>query len=86
MHYAETWKWIHYGCLMNGQSPWALQFRPEKDHAKQLRAFAAARRRADAEWTPASEAVIAARLKLIGSCRNQGDEQRVAHLVSSLSS
>lgn len=58
------------------------QFRPEKNHAKQLRAFAAARERASAEWTHSSEAVLAARLKLIGSCRNQGDEQRVAHLVS----
>lgn len=62
------------------------QFRPEKNHAKQLRAFAAARQHADAQWTHSSEAVLAARLKLIGSCRNEEDEQRVAKLVRSAGS
>lgn len=60
------------------------QFRPEKDHAMQLRAFALARRRAAASavWSGASEAVLAARLKLIGSCRDASDERRVEQLVT----
>jgi alpha-1,2-mannosyltransferase len=57
------------------------QFRPEKNHAKQLRAFALACQRAMKSWTPASEPILAARLKLIGSCRGQDDTDRVAQLV-----
>ena len=49
------------------------QFRPEKDHALQLRAFAEARRRGRGE-------VRRARLVLVGGCRNAGDEARVARL------
>ena len=56
------------------------QFRPEKNHAKQLRSFALAQEQAMRAWSPASEAVLAARLKLIGSCRDQDD--RVDRLVS----
>ena len=60
------------------------QFRPEKDHAMQLRAFALARQRAgsSAVWSGSSEAVLAARMKLIGSCRDAGDERRVEQLVA----
>ncbi len=64
------------------------QFRPEKDHEKQLHAFSLARERAhaDTQRTPSlsSEAVMAARMKMVGSCRNGEDEQRVANLVSTL--
>lgn len=58
------------------------QFRPEKNHAKQLRAFALAQEQAARAWSPASEAVLAARLKIIGSCRDQEDHDRVDQLVS----
>ncbi len=58
------------------------QFRPEKNHAKQLRAFALARKQAAETWTAASGAILAARLKLIGSCRNDDDQNRVSQLVS----
>ena len=58
------------------------QFRPEKNHAKQLRAFALARKKAAESWTAASEAILAARLKLIGSCRDSDDQNRVSQLVS----
>ena len=60
------------------------QFRPEKNHAMQLRAFALARQRAgsSAVWSGSSEAVLAARMKLIGSCRDAGDERRVEQLVT----
>ncbi|CAL8469297.1 g8838 [Coccomyxa elongata] len=65
------------------------QFRPEKDHEKQLHAFSLARERAhaDTQRTPSlsSEAVLAARLKLVGSCRNGEDEQRVANLKKTTS-
>lgn len=73
------------------------QFRPEKDQAKQLRAFALARQRAAAlerqreaaisqgtavvVVSPFFEAVLAARLKVVGSCRNAEDEERVVQLV-----
>ncbi|CAK0784222.1 hypothetical protein CVIRNUC_007426 [Coccomyxa viridis] len=56
------------------------QFRPEKNHAKQLRAFALAQEQAARAWSPASEAVLAARLKIIGSCRDQEDHDRVDQL------
>ena len=58
------------------------QFRPEKNHAKQLRAFALARKQAAESWTASSGAILAARLKLIGSCRNLDDQNRVSQLVS----
>jgi alpha-1,2-mannosyltransferase len=45
------------------------QFRPEKNHSLQIEAMAALRRR-----HPSCKA----RLVIIGSCRNAGDEQRVA--------
>ncbi len=61
------------------------QFRPEKDQAKQLRAFAMARQRAAAQVMhpdeDSSHAVLAARLKVVGSCRNREDKERVAQLV-----
>ncbi|KAI7840213.1 hypothetical protein COHA_005995 [Chlorella ohadii] len=56
------------------------QFRPEKDHALQLRALAAARTKAAAMHDAAGDAVLAARLKLVGSCRNGEDEERIAAL------
>ena len=60
------------------------QFRPEKNHGKQLRAFALAQQQATRMWSPASEAVLAARLKIIGSCRDRDDHDRVDQLVSCL--
>lgn len=56
------------------------QFRPEKDHAMQLRALAAARRKAAGMHDGGGEAVLAAHLKLVGSCRNAEDEQRIQQL------
>lgn len=56
------------------------QFRPEKDHALQLRALAAARRRAEGMHSEAGDAVLGAHLKLAGSCRNAEDEQRIVAL------
>jgi alpha-1,2-mannosyltransferase len=56
------------------------QFRPEKDHALQLRALAEARRRAAALHDGGGAAVMAAHLKLVGSCRNAEDEQRIEQL------
>ena len=74
---------IHPTASLRNQTSVALaQFRPEKDHAKQLRAFAMARQKAaSAAWTGSLEAVLVARLKLIGSCRDADDEQRVERLV-----
>ena len=46
------------------------QFRPEKDHAKQIRAMALLKQKKDAVLSKA-------RLILIGSCRNQGDQELV---------
>ena len=57
-----------------------LQFRPEKDHALQLRAFARARMQAASLSPQASSAVQAASLKLAGSCRGSADEARVEGL------
>lgn len=51
------------------------QFRPEKDHALQLRAFAAFRKRG-------GNAVADVRLLLIGGCRDEGDAKRVEELRS----
>jgi alpha-1,2-mannosyltransferase len=57
------------------------QFRPEKDHALQLRAFAAARARAPRHPDPrVGDALLSARLQLVGGCRGAGDEARVAAL------
>lgn len=56
------------------------QFRPEKDHAMQLRAFALARQRAEQMPDARGDAVLAARLKLVGSCRNEADQQLVHRL------
>mgnify|MGYP002385538135 CR=1 FL=1 len=50
------------------------QFRPEKDHALQLRAFAAFRSR--------SPDYADVRLQLVGGARDEGDRQRVAALRS----
>eukprot|EP00891_Asterochloris_glomerata_P007701 jgi/Astpho2/7701/Aster-02580 len=46
------------------------QFRPEKDHALQLRAYAYARQAAVGRSSPSE-------LKLIGSCRDERDQQRI---------
>ena len=54
------------------------QFRPEKQHALQLRAFA--RARALAADSDAYDGIVAARLKLVGGCRGAGDAQRVSEL------
>lgn len=56
------------------------QFRPEKDHAMQLRALAAARAKAQAMHDGVGDAVLGAHLKLVGSCRNAEDERRIAEL------
>eukprot|EP00887_Chlorella_sp_A99_P006278 scaffold3.g6278.t1 len=56
------------------------QFRPEKDHPLQLRAFAEARRRVERSHDPAADAVLSARLQLVGSCRGAADEARVEEL------
>ncbi|KAK9831961.1 hypothetical protein WJX81_003478 [Elliptochloris bilobata] len=56
------------------------QFRPEKDHAMQLRAFSRARRRAAGCAGHVADAVLAARLVLIGGCRGPADEARAADL------
>ncbi|KAK9869054.1 hypothetical protein WJX84_010787 [Apatococcus fuscideae] len=57
------------------------QFRPEKDHPMQLRAYAQARKWAQANSQErSSEAVLASRLKLVGSCRNTGDQLAIDNL------
>ncbi|KAK9811429.1 hypothetical protein WJX72_003813 [[Myrmecia] bisecta] len=56
------------------------QFRPEKNQQLQLRAFALARRQAQSHPTDASEAVLAARLVLVGGCRDAGEEARLQEL------
>lgn len=50
------------------------QFRPEKNHPLQIRAFAKLLKRKEAESLPSL------RLVLIGGCRNQDDELRVGQL------
>jgi alpha-1,2-mannosyltransferase len=52
------------------------QFRPEKDHPKQIRAFARALKN---DLLPATVA-RSCKLVLIGSCRNSDDQQRVESL------
>lgn len=54
--------------------------RPEKDHALQLRALAAARTKAAGMHDGAGDAVLSAHLKLVGSCRNAEDEARIEQL------
>lgn len=56
------------------------QFRPEKQHALQLRAFARARRDAERLESDAGDAVLAARLELVGGCRNAEDAARIEEL------
>ncbi|KAL4458357.1 hypothetical protein ABPG75_013222 [Micractinium tetrahymenae] len=56
------------------------QFRPEKDHAMQLRALTAARAKAEGMHDAAGDAVLGAHLKLVGSCRNAEDERRIGEL------
>lgn len=56
------------------------QFRPEKDHALQLRALAAARAKAEGMHDAVGDAVLGAHLKLVGSCRNAEDERRIEEL------
>lgn len=54
------------------------QFRPEKQHALQLRAFAHARDLASD--SDAYDGIMCARLKLVGGCRGEDDERRVDDL------
>ena len=54
------------------------QFRPEKDQRKQLEAFALSKRVAGDG--PGGRAVRVARLKMVGSCRNKDDEERLSQL------
>ena len=51
------------------------QFRPEKDHALQLEAFALALKRAGG-----SQVVLNSKLILVGGCRSEGDRRRVEDL------
>ena len=53
------------------------QFRPEKNHSLQIQAMASLRR---------TRPSCAARLVIIGSCRNHGDEQRVAAVRAEIAS
>lgn len=54
------------------------QFRPEKDHRKQLEAFALSKKVAGDG--PSGRAVRVARLKLVGGSRNREDEARISQL------
>lgn len=57
------------------------QFRPEKDHQLQLRAFAAARARAERLGdSSVADAILSARLQLVGGCRGIEDEARLEEL------
>jgi alpha-1,2-mannosyltransferase len=56
------------------------QFRPEKDHELQIRSFANFMNRARRENHSIEQYHI--KLVLIGSCRGESDEKRVAHLKS----
>ena len=57
------------------------QFRPEKNHELQLRAFAAARAAASkTEEETVANAVLSARLQMIGSCRGPDDVARLDSL------
>ena len=62
----------------NGDGPYLVsvgQFRPEKDHALQLRAWA--KMRADERDATTPSVPSNARLKIVGGCRNEGDERRL---------
>eukprot|EP01026_Neomeris_dumetosa_P077243 TRINITY_DN83251_c0_g1_i5.p1 TRINITY_DN83251_c0_g1~~TRINITY_DN83251_c0_g1_i5.p1 ORF type:complete len:516 (-),score=48.34 TRINITY_DN83251_c0_g1_i5:305-1795(-) len=54
------------------------QFRPEKNHALQLEAYARARQQAG--MNEVGYAVASSRFKIIGSCRNEEDSGRVEQL------
>ena len=56
------------------------QFRPEKDHALQLRAWA--KMRADERDAATPSVPPNARLKIVGGCRGEGDERRLDALRS----
>jgi len=56
------------------------QFRPEKNHRLQLDAFAAAKARAGNSGQAGAHCLRAARLKMVGSCRNDADAARLADL------
>lgn len=56
------------------------QFRPEKNHLLQLQAFAMARAKATGLPAVHGEAILAAKLQLIGSSRGHGDDARVEEL------
>lgn len=56
------------------------QFRPEKNQRLQLEAFAHARQSAMQESCCEESAVLAAQLKLVGSCRGPDDEARLDQL------
>ena len=56
------------------------QFRPEKDHALQLRAFARARQLAQRTHDAGGDAMLAARLQLVGGCRGEPDRLRLEEL------
>lgn len=59
------------------------QFRPEKDHETQLRAFALAREQVLAGYpgeASAMDAVLSAKLQLVGGCRGQEDAARIEKL------
>ena len=67
----------------NGDGPYLVsvgQFRPEKDHALQLRAWA--KMRADERDATTPSVPPNARLKIVGGCRNEGDERRLDALRS----
>ncbi|KAL3159480.1 hypothetical protein ABBQ38_009902 [Trebouxia sp. C0009 RCD-2024] len=56
------------------------QFRPEKNHRLQLEAFAHARQQAVQDSNHGDSAVLAAQLKLVGSCRGPEDRARLEQL------
>ncbi|KAL0031056.1 hypothetical protein WJX77_001677 [Trebouxia sp. C0004] len=58
------------------------QFRPEKNHRLQLEAFARVRQAALQDQDSAESAVLAAQLKLVGSCRGPDDKSRLTQLQS----
>ena len=57
------------------------QFRPEKNHELQLKAFAAAREFAmQSQNFALADAILSSRLQLVGSCRGPDDERRLNSL------
>ena len=66
------------GIKGTGEGPYVVsvgQFRPEKDHALQLRAWA--KMRADERDAATPSVPSNARLKIVGGCRGEGDERRL---------